>query len=280
MKSSSATIRAGIIGWPISHSLSPRLHGFWLKQLGINGCYEAFAVSPENLARELQRFQSEGLVGLNVTLPHKESVLGLADHADDHASRIGAANTLMFRHGRMEVSNTDGFGFIQSLRDGAPDHDLTRPALVIGAGGAARAIVSALVDIGTRNVRVVNRTASRTTALCRSAGPVAVPIAWQTRTEALDGVGLLVNTTSLGMTGQPSLDLDLHGLPQDAVVHDIVYKPLETPLLAVARARGNRTVDGLGMLLHQARPGFEAWFGVAPSVSTILRDHMLAALGP
>lgn len=271
------TIRAGVIGWPISHSLSPRLHGYWLREHGIDGTYEAIAVEPGTLETRLREMAEEGFAGLNATIPHKEALLAAADVADDNASRIGAANTAVFNDGRIEVSNTDGFGFIENLRQSAPDHDFRRPALVIGAGGAARAIVVSLLDAGATAVLIANRTAERAAEVARTfEGVEAVP--WEQRAGACRDAGLVVNTTSLGMAGNPPLDLALGDLPPNALVTDIVYNPLETPLLSAAKARGNPTVDGLGMLLHQARPGFEAWFGVLPDVTDELRAHVLAEL--
>ncbi|MCH6588612.1 MAG: shikimate dehydrogenase, partial [Proteobacteria bacterium] len=193
------------------------------------------------------------------------------------AERIGAVNTVVFEDGRLEGHNTDAFGFLENLRQGAPAWEAAAgPALVLGAGGAARAVAAALVDAGAPEVRLSNRTAARAEALARALGASVVPVPWESRADALDGLALLVNTTSLGMAGQPELDLDLDPLPAAALVTDIVYTPLETPLLARARARGNPAVDGLGMLLHQARPGFEAWFGVAPEVTAELRAFVLA----
>ncbi len=269
---------AGVMGWPVGHSLSPRLHGFWLERYGIDGAYVPLAVAPARFERALAALAHMGFRGVNLTLPHKEAALGLCDEVAPLAQRIGAVNTLVFEDGRLKGDNTDAFGFLENLRQGAPGWEPpSGPALVLGAGGAARAVAVALLDAGVPEMRLANRTAARAEALARALGDRVTPVPWQSRGEALEGLALLVNTTSLGMTGQPALDLDLDPLPQEALVSDIVYAPLETPLIARARARGNPAVDGLGMLLHQARPGFEAWYGVAPEVTAELRAFVLAA---
>jgi len=259
---------AGVMGWPVGHSRSPRLHGFWLEAYGIDGAYVPLAVKPEDFERAMRALPSLGFRGANVTVPHKEAALWLADEADEHARRIGAANTLVVgEDGRIRASNTDGYGFLQNLKQCAPDWASAKPVLVLGAGGAARAVIVALVDAGVPEVRLANRTAARAKALAGElAGPI-VPITWDERADAAVDCGLLVNTTTLGMAGQQPLDMPLGGLDASAVVYDLVYAPLETPLLAAATARGLTTVDGLGMLLHQGRPGFAAWFGRDPEVS-------------
>ena len=268
---------AGVMGWPVTHSLSPRLHGFWLERYCIDGAYLPLPVAPEHFERALRGFADAGFRGVNLTLPHKQAGLAVCHQVEPLAERIGAVNTVVFDDGRLEGRNTDAFGFLENLRQGAPAWDAAAgPALVLGAGGAARAVVAALLDAGAPEVRLSNRTAARAEALARALGACVVPVPWESRADALDGLALLVNTTSLGMAGQPELDLDLDPLPAAALVTDIVYTPLETPLLANARARGNPAVDGLGMLLHQARPGFEAWFGVAPEVTAELRALVLA----
>ena len=271
---------AGVMGWPVSHSLSPRLHGFWLERHGIDGAYVPLAVRPEDFAEALRMLPRLGFKGVNVTVPHKEAALRAVDEVDEVAKRIGAVNTVIVTEdGRLVGRNTDGFGFIENLTAGAPGWNPSAgPAVVIGAGGAARAVVAALIDAGAPEIRLVNRTETRAEQLAADiGGPVAVA-PWDRREAALADAGLVVNTTTLGMTGHPSLDLGLDALPTTAVVTDIVYVPLETPLLAVARNRGNPTVDGLGMLLHQARPGFEAWFGQEPQVTEDLRQFVLGAL--
>lgn len=276
-------IRAGVIGWPVSHSLSPRLHGFWLETLGISGTYEAIPVEPENLERDIRGLIDRGYAGINATLPHKEALVSLVDRIEPFAKRVGAVNTLVFEGGTIIAGNTDGFGFIENLRQGAGDDDFTgRPAVVLGAGGAARAVIAALQDAGVPEIRLTNRTKARAEELAADLdrpdfGAIAV-VDWSARDEALADAGLVANTSSLGMTGQPPLEVGLDDLPGDALVTDIVYNPLETDLLARAKARGNPVVDGLGMLLHQARPGFESWFGRAPTVTPELRAHVLAGL--
>jgi shikimate dehydrogenase len=268
---------AGVMGWPVGHSRSPRLHGYWLAEHGIDGAYVPLPVRPENFERAFRALPVLGFRGANVTLPHKEAALALADRVTPEAKRIGAANTLVIdEQGRVEARNTDGYGFIESLKEGAPAWRASAgPVVVIGAGGASRALLVALADAGTPEIRLVNRTAGRAEALAASlGGPIRV-LGWGERSKALEGASLLVNATTQGMAGQPPLDLALDRLPPEAVVNDIVYVPLETPLLAAARRRGNPAVDGLGMLLHQARPGFAAWFGVEPKVTPALRDYVL-----
>lgn len=273
------TIRAGVMGWPISHSRSPRLHGYWLARYGIDGTYEALAVAPEDLAEQLGALGDRGFAGVNLTVPHKEAALAVVTSLSPAARAIGAVNTVVVgTDGDLEGDNTDGFGFLENLRQGAAGWRAdTGPAVVLGAGGAARAICRALAGAGAPDIRIVNRTPARAETLAGDlAGPL-MPWSWDDRSEALAGAALVVNTTTLGMVGQDPLDLDLARLPTSAVVNDIVYAPLETPLLAAAAKRGNPVVDGLGMLLHQARPGFEAWFGRAPEVTAELRAHVLGS---
>ncbi len=268
---------AGVIGWPVAHSRSPRLHGYWLQHHRIDGAYVPLPVRAEAFERGLRCLADMGFRGVNVTVPYKEAALAACDEVEDSGRRLGAVNTVVMVGGRLRGFNSDGFGFIENLREGAPGWQAREaPAVVIGAGGAARAVVAALIDAGAPEIRVVNRTRPRADAVAKELdGPVQV-LDWPERSRALSEAGLLVNTTSLGMTGQPLLELDLAGLPASALVNDIVYAPLETPLLARARARGNLAVDGLGMLLHQARPGFAAWFGVEPEVTSELRRFVLA----
>ena len=268
---------AGVMGWPVEHSLSPRLHGYWLEQQGIDGAYVPLAVKPEHFKAAVKSLAAMGFKGVNLTIPHKEAALEACDEVDDLAKRIGAVNTIVMTGGRLRGTNSDGFGFMENLRQGAPGWDpAAAPAVVLGAGGAARAVVTALADAGVPEVRLCNRSKKRAKAMRKALGDAMTILAWEKRAEALDGAGLLVNTTSLGMVDQPELDLDLSRLPANALVTDIVYTPLETALLSRARRRGNLAVDGLGMLLHQARPGFEAWFGVAPEVTPELRAFVLA----
>jgi shikimate dehydrogenase len=267
---------AGLLGWPVGHTRSPRLHGYWLDHYGIDGVYVPLPVAPERFEQVVRALPHMGFAGVNVTVPHKLAALALSDRPDRLAERIGAVNTMVFRQdGSIEGYNTDAFGFIESLRGGVPGFSAARgPTVMLGAGGAARAVAVALEDDGMPELRIVNRTAARAELLARD---LKVPVrvySWEACGEALAGATLLVNTTTLGMDGEPPLPIGLEGLPKDAVVTDIVYAPLETDLLANARRRGNRVVDGLGMLLHQGRPGFAAWFGVMPEVTEELRDFV------
>lgn len=272
--------RAGVIGWPVSHSRSPKLHGFWLQQYGIAGRYDRLPVPPEDLGRFLQELPKEpGFRGINVTLPHKVAVLPYLAEVDAVARRIGAANTIVVRDdGSLAGSNTDAFGFIESLKADAPAGWTASagPAVMLGAGGAARGVAVALLDAGAPLVRVINRSKKKAEALAAEFGPRLQAVEWADRSAALAGASLLINTTSLGMSGQPPLEIALDDLPLTALVNDIVYSPLTTDLLARAASRGNPVVDGLGMLLHQGRPGFEAWFGRAPAVTPELRAAVLA----
>ncbi|MBF0252031.1 MAG: shikimate dehydrogenase [Alphaproteobacteria bacterium] len=275
-------IRAGVMGWPVDHSLSPRVHGFWLDRYRIRGEYLRIPVAPEDFIGRLRALRQEGFVGCNVTVPHKETALKAVDEAHPLAKRIGAVNTVVvWPDGSLYGFNTDGFGFLENLRAGYAGFDpAAGPAVVLGAGGAARAVIAALLDAGAPEVRLLNRTRERAEHLAGElsgigAGTITVGD-WDARADHLDGAALLANTTTLGMHGQRPLELDLSALPVTALVNDIVYVPLETDLLARARARGNPVVDGLGMLLHQARPGFEAWFGKLPDVTEELRVHVLA----
>ena len=272
--------RACVIGWPVEHSRSPTVHRYWLKQYGLEGTYEKEAVRPEELEGFLGSLARKGYAGANVTLPHKEAALRSAESADRAAVAIGAANTLWLDpDGKLHASNTDSYGFMASLAQQAPDWNRDRrQVVVLGAGGAARAIVYGLIAGGAGKILLANRTRERAEALARNFGPAVEALDWDDRHKALAACGLLVNATSLGLKGKPPLDLDLKLLPADAIVADIVYSPLETPLLAAAKAKGNRTVDGLGMLLHQAVPGFERWFGVRPEVTPELRAHVAATL--
>jgi shikimate dehydrogenase len=272
---------ACVIGWPVEHSRSPAIHRFWLKRYGIDGAYEKEAVAPEELAAFLGSLKARGYAGANVTLPHKEEALRLAAFADEAARAIGAANTLWLDgEGTLHASNSDAYGFTTNLSAEAPQWNKgRRPVLVLGAGGAARAILHGLIARGASRILLANRTRDRAETLADAFGPTVDVIDWKDRNRPLAGCGLLVNATSLGMTGKGRLDINLEALPSDAVVADIVYSPLETELHAAARARGNRVVDGLGMLLHQAVPGFERWFGVRPEVTAELKAHVAATLG-
>jgi shikimate dehydrogenase len=264
--------RACIIGHPVAHSRSPLLHGHWLTTLRIDGAYERRDVPPEALGDFVRNLRAHGYVGCNVTIPHKEDVLALADEVTPRARAIGAANTLWFEGDTLWADNTDVIGWLADLDDQAPGWD-TSPdtALVLGAGGAARAILYGLRERGFRTILITNRTPERALVLADWLGERARVLPWDERHAAVSQAGLVVNTTALGMAHQPPLDLDLARLSPDAVVSDIVYIPLETQLLRDAQARGARTVNGLGMLLHQAAPGFERWFGRKPSVTPALR---------
>jgi shikimate dehydrogenase len=270
---------AGVIGFPIGHSRSPALHGHWLKRYGISGHYIPISLGQQQFEQGLASLRQLGFKGVNVTIPHKVQAIALADHVTDRAALIGAANTLTFRpDGSIRADNTDGFGFVQNLRQQQPDWaPRSGPALVLGAGGAARAVVSALLGEGVPEVRVANRTRARADALNEHFGARIHPVDWNRAGDALADVTTLVNTTSLGMQGQPELRLSLDRAQAGLVVSDLVYTPLDTPLLSQARARGLAAVDGLGMLLHQAAPGFEAWFGQKPEVDEDLRQAVLAS---
>ena len=263
--------RAFVIGHPVGHSRSPLIHGHWLEVHGVPGSYEKVPVAPEDLDGFVAGLRAAGFVGGNVTVPHKRRVLELADAVDEAADAIGAANTLWFDGDDLVAGNTDALGFLASLDDEAPGWDETPgAALVLGAGGAAPAVIHGLLERGFE-VAVVNRTLMRAVDLAEAQDEGVWAYAWEEIPQLLRASDLLVNTTTLGMAGQPPLALDLAGLKRGALVADIVYTPLETPLLSAARAAGHRAVGGLGMLLHQAVPGFERWFGVRPSVTPALR---------
>ncbi len=267
---------AGVIGSPISHSRSPQLHGYWLKKYGIRGYYIPMEVSQQDLAEAIRAMPKMGFVGVNVTIPHKETILGLADLVTDRAALIGAANTLIFRQdGKIHADNTDGYGFIENLRQNAPAwRPMEGPAAVIGAGGAARAVVSSLIEVGVPEVRLANRTRTRAEALRADFGSKVQVYDWVQAGNMLDGARTVVNTSSLGMVGKPELRIPLDGLGRDAVVNDLVYTPLRTALLERAAEVGCTVVDGLGMLMHQAVPAFERWFEVRPAVDGALRELM------
>lgn len=263
---------AAVIGYPVAHSRSPRLHGHWLRRHAIAGHYVPLQIAPEDFAQALALLPRMGFVGANVTLPHKETALALASRSTQVARRIGAANTLLFTDSGIEADNTDAHGFARNILDSRPDWQPQSVAL-IGAGGASRAVIAALQDLGARDIRLTNRNPARAEALAAEFGLTAH--SWHHRAAMLDGCDTLVNATSQGMIGNPALDLDLSALPRSAIVNDLVYTPLETPLLTAARARGNPVIDGLGMLLHQAAPGFQRWFGVQPVVDAELRAAVL-----
>jgi shikimate dehydrogenase len=266
---------AGIAGWPVTYSRSPRLHGFWLRRYGIDGAYIPLPIRPGEFAQAMRGLLAAGFVGANVTIPHKLAAFDICDSVDDTARRAGAVNTLVFQDGKIAGSNTDGYGFLQNVRAHGVD-PAAGPALLLGAGGSARAVAAALQDAGT-SVTIANRTRARAGALARDLPGLHV-LDWEARVEALADNALVVNTTPLGMVGYGPLHLDLSHAPRSLAVADNVYVPLETPLLAAARARGLRTIEGLGMLLHQAVPGFRAWFGVEPQVDEALRQFVLEDL--
>jgi shikimate dehydrogenase len=268
---------ACLIGWPAAHSRSPLIHRYWLRTLDIEGGYVIEAVPPDDFRDFVLRLSLRGFVGANVTRPHKEHALALSK-PDARAQAVGAANTLWFKDGELNSTNTDVEGFIGNLDASAPGWDKIEEALVLGAGGASRAVLFGLLDRGIKRVHLANRTRQRAEALAGQFGEKISPVGWEQVAELLPRAGLLVNTTSLGMHGQPALELDVGKLPANAVVADLVYVPLETPLLKAAKARGLRTADGLGMLLHQAVRGFELWFGKRPQVTVELRALVEADL--
>ena len=271
---------AGIMGWPVAHSRSPLIHSYWLKKYGINGAYVQLPVAPGSLGVAVPGLAALGFRGCNITLPHKVDVLKLMDEVDANARRMGAMNTIVVQpDGSLKGFNNDGYGYIHSLLDAKPDWRADAgPITVLGAGGAARAVVLSLADRGAKEIRLLNRTDAKAEALAKEFGSPVKALPWSERHAALADVALLVNTTSQGMHGNPELDLNLAALPVSALVSDVIYVPLETPLLAAARLRGNPTVNGLGMLLNQARPAFEAWFGVMPEITSELRQAIEATL--
>ena len=271
---------AGVMGWPVMHSRSPRLHNYWLAKHGLAGAYVPLGIKPEGLREALRALPALGFSGCNLTLPHKRMAMEMVDSVDEAARSIGASNCIVVGpEGGLEGRNYDGFGFIACILESSPDWRAdVGPIVVLGAGGGARAVVWSLIDRGARDVRLVNRTLARAEALEAEFGGPVKALAWGERHRALEGAAMLINTTSQGMTDQPALDISLDRLPKAALVADIIYTPLETPLLAAARARGNGAVNGLGMLLNQARPAFFAWFGVMPEVTPELRAMIEATL--
>lgn len=268
---------SGVIGHPVAHSKSPRLHRHWLKRYGVAGHYVPLEVAAEDLPQVLEAMPHMGFVGANVTVPHKQAALQLCDLVTDRAALIGAVNTLIFRpDGRLHGDNTDGYGFLANIRQQVPDwQPKSGPAAVLGAGGASRAIIVALLEAGVPEIRLSNRTLPRAEALRAEFGARVSVIDWVRAGNMLEGANTVVNTTTLGMEGQPPFRVPLDALEPDAVVSDIVYVPLETEFLKQARAQGCRVVDGLGMLMHQAVPGFERWFGMRPEVDAALRESVL-----
>ena len=264
---------AGLMGWPVMHSRSPKLHNYWLAQHGLAGTYVPLAVKAEGLRAALRALPALGFSGCNLTLPHKVAALDIVDRVDPLAHRIGAMNCVVVApDGSLEGQNTDAFGYVESIREAQPSWRADAgPVVVIGAGGGARAVLVSLIDQGANEIRLINRTPARAQALAKDLGDPIRAMDWGDRQTALAGAAMLVNTTSQGMVGEPPLDIALDALPANALVSDIVYIPRETPLLAAARKRGNPTVNGLGMLLHQARAAFRAWFGIMPEVTPELR---------
>lgn len=267
---------AGVIGAPVGHSKSPMLHGYWLRRYGIKGHYIHLHVEQSDLEDVLRNMPKMGFVGANVTIPHKETVLSIADIVTDRAALIGAANTLIFRaDGKLHADNTDGYGFTENLRRNADWDPASGPAAVLGAGGAARAVIASLLEVGVPEIRLSNRTRSRADALKAEFGAKIVVNEWVQAGDMLEGAATVVNTTALGMVGNPELKVPLDALGKNAVVTDLVYTPLRTAFLERAADMGCQTVDGLGMLLHQAVPGFERWFGARPDVDDATRDFLL-----
>jgi shikimate dehydrogenase len=264
---------AGLMGWPVMHSRSPQIHNYWLRQHGLAGTYVPLAIKVEGLRAALRALPALGFSGCNLTIPHKVAALDIVDRVDPLARRIGAVNTIVVApDGSLDGQNTDAFGYVESIREALPGWRADAgPIVVVGAGGGARAVLVSLIDQGAREIRLVNRTPARAQALAQELGGAIKPLAWGERQVALDGAVMLINTTSQGMVGEPPLELALDNLPQTALVSDIVYIPRETPLLAAARKRGNPAVNGLGMLLHQARPAFRAWSGIMPEATGELR---------
>jgi len=276
--SDSPFVLAGVMGWPVAHTRSPAIHNHWIARHGLKGAYVQLPVHPDRLEAALRGLPALGFAGCNVTVPHKVSAMHFMDELHPTAQRVAAINTIVVQpDGSLLGMNNDGAGYVQSLRDADPTwRGDAGPALVLGAGGAARAIVVALLDEGVPELRITNRTLERAQALAEAFGDRVKVVPWAERNEAMAGISLLVNTTTQGMHGQPPLDVALDALPAAAMVSDAIYIPMETPLLAQARLRGHRTVNGLGMLLNQARPAFKAWFGVMPEITPELRAAILA----
>ncbi len=275
----SELIKAGVIGHPISHSKSPLIHNYWIEAYGLKGAYEAIDSAPDQLEEDIKRLIDEGYKGFNATVPHKESVIKLCDEVSHNAQVIGAVNTVVIKDGKLHGLNTDGFGFLHNIWDVDPNFNFEdKCAVVLGAGGATRAIVSALIGERIGKIILLNRTRPRAETIREEMGFMSDLIVvedWEQRAQFLERADLLVNTTSLGMQGQPALDLDLSALPTHTLVNDIVYAPLQTDLLQAAKMRGNMVVTGIGMLIHQARPAFKEWFGFLPDVTPALKELVL-----
>lgn len=273
-------LMAGVMGFPVMHSRSPRIHNYWLEKHGLNGRYVPLAIRPEGLQAALKALPALGFAGCNLTIPHKEVAMRLVDRLDAASKRIGAINCVTVeKDGSLSGTNNDGFGYIACVLQAYPTWRADAgPIVVLGAGGGARAVLVALAERGAREIRLLNRTNTRASLLAEDLGSPIRAMSWADRSQALEGAAMVVNTTSQGMVGQPALDIELDNLPRTALVSDIVYIPKATPLLAVAKARGNPTVGGLGMLLNQARPAFKAWFGVMPEVTPELVAMIEATL--
>jgi shikimate dehydrogenase len=271
---------AGVMGWPVAHSRSPAIHNHWIRQYNLNGAYGLFPVEPGNVETAIRGIRALGLAGCNITIPHKVEAMAYMDWVDPLAKRMGAINTIVVNpDGALHGFNHDGFGYLKSLHEAQPNWRAdTGPIVILGAGGAARAIVVCLIDAGATEIRILNRSPDKAKELAAEFDKQVTALDWSERHDALTDAALLINTTNQGMHGQPALDIELTQLPITALVSDAIYVPLETPLLSAARARGNTTVNGLGMLLHQARPAFNAWFGVMPEVSTELRNAIIDTL--
>jgi shikimate dehydrogenase len=273
MKHPDRFLLAGVMGWPVMHSRSPMLHNYWFKQHGLAGTYVPLAIRPEGLAAALRALQPLGFAGCNLTIPHKQQAMSIVDEVDTVGKRIGAISCVVVRaDGSLAGSNNDCYGFVHSLKQERPGWRADAgPVTVIGAGGGSRAVCYGLAQEGAKEIRLVNRTLERAQGIADEFGGPIRALPWDQRHDALEGAAMVVNTTSNGMVGQPALDVRLDRLPRSALVADIIYIPLETPFLAAARKRGNPTMNGLGMLLHQARPAWKAWFGVEPEVTPELR---------
>jgi shikimate dehydrogenase len=273
-------LMAGVMGWPVMHSKSPMLHNYWFKQYGLNGTYVPFAIEPSGLGAALRALHPLGFAGCNLTIPHKQEALKFVDEVDPVGRSMGAISCVVVRpDGSLRGSNNDGYGFIENILEHAPQTRFDAgPIAVIGAGGGARAVIWGLAERGAKEIRLVNRTKARAQQIADEFNVSIKPVDWADRNLALEDCSMVVNTTSQGMVGMAPLDIDLARLPRYALVTDIVYTPLETPLLKAARLRGNPTVDGLGMLLHQARPAWQAWFNLDPKVTPELREMIEATL--
>ena len=271
---------AGVMGWPVMHSRSPLMHNYWFAQQGLAGTYVPLAIAPDMLEPALRALHPLGFSGCNLTIPHKQEAMRILDRVDEVARKIGAVSCVVVeKDGSLSGTNNDWLGFLGNLKQQAPDWRADAgPALVIGAGGGARAICYALMQDGATNIRLVNRTAERAEGLAADLGGPITVLPWEARHDALEGAATVVNTTSQGMVGQAALDLRLDALPRSALVNDIIYTPLASPLLAAAAPRGNQTVNGLGMLLHQGVPAWQRWFGLTPEVTPELQSLMEQSL--